>query len=187
MREWGCDDRIRQLETRWRQVKYHLKLPYCPRTNLPTPLRPVPSRSFDGHFARTVKHVRWKVKKRGQEDWRTGSVRERRGGGSENVSILWVLRWSLVRRELAGGLDSHRFRESVSRPGFSSLPQRRPLLCPSVHSGSVVSGHFILSTFPSLTYEFVIYCLSSVSCSLQHTVVYEDYRQPYTTAFCVDV
>lgn len=88
----GSNDNTRIQRWPWtdccsHQVKYRLNIPPCPKSNLPTPLWPAPPHSFDGHFTRTMKHVQWKVKRRGQEDWQTVSVREERGG-TENVSVV---------------------------------------------------------------------------------------------------
>lgn len=127
--------------------------PACPQNNLPTPLRPVPPRGFDGQVTFTMKHVRWKVKTRGQKDWWTVLARGGKSRRKWNVLILWFC-----------GLIPNRVSASVSRPG-SCLLRCRPLLNPSVvraQSRQVISYHPLLPCHMCLTDEFVMYCLASI-------------------------
>lgn len=89
----------------------------CPQNNLPNPLRPVPPRGFDGQVTFTMKHVRWRVKKRGQKDCLGERWEE-----EEEVKMFWFYGFC--------GLISNRVSASVSRPG-PCLLRHRPLLRPS--------------------------------------------------------
>lgn len=163
-----------------RQVKFHLKLPPCPQNNLQPLCDLCLPAALTATLLRPVEPVRWKVKKRRQDGWRTDlSWRAwKRGGGEWKCFDFYgfVSRWSLVRREP--------WFPQVHGVGVTT----QPLLSPSA-SASPLSicpfrlshvGRFILSDTWTQGLWFIAY-RSSIS---KRAV---DYRQPlclYSSFLC---
>lgn len=112
-----------------------------------------------------MKHVQWKVKRKGQEDWQTVSVREERGGTENVLSCVCLCSAVVIVSE-----------EARREPSFP-LVQRvcvmtLSLLSPSVWAHarpicrSVMLDHFYLSStsffLPAFLCRSPAYCLSCI-------------------------
>ena len=76
--------------------------------------------SSGGHFTRTMKHVRWKVKKRGQPEWwpRRGEGKKEEEVGKKTLGFFLIM---VVCRSGGSLLRALASREPVSRPRLSSV------------------------------------------------------------------